>query len=1226
MSYSISLSDFKIPGQIFIREYDLSENIQQNSNIARLVIGTSKKGVFNTITYHPDAQSFHKIYGPIDHSLEKRGSFFHRSAYKCLELGPIYAMNLLPLNNDPNEGPIDTIPYQSLSVDMMENNGDKKFELFSSFYRKKDFWEADIDNFLANVNKPSSPNKNKLFNITNLSKTPYTIFVTKTPVSNVSQFNITAREWFDGNPPSYLDEFSYISDTFVDITVVEGNWTNYPILAIDPVFGAYFTNKGLRKGAIKDFLNHESVRNVGVFTGSIIPSLKDAANTVYSIDTILNNNLNQIGLFIAIDTEKLEELDVLDIEENSNKSNFDLVGSRIAGTKDVIGDKLSNIETPDAINFLSYSFGIKEKYVFNERANYIDDHFESALAILKNKDCLTLEHAHLGKAYGYFFNKIKIKFDSKWSPNIPETEAYNTLKNELKPGVSLIKGRYERLEYNLFTNEDDYNNDKYLTVSQVYETTERDGSTYLNILLSHPDKRSEMNNFRDVIDLSKVSELTADNGISVSNEPDNITKITISKNAFDKIVSEFTKINENYTESVILEKKFNFVLENKNSRLYFYSNEGFKKTTESSGDVYSFTIENKDKVALTAKDIIYNYRIYLNTKQVVRPDWSIDKNGNAKDIKIVLIPDRVYKPSGQNDIHAYLYSKLGIYLENNIIQNGDKISRYNIVGGTDKEYFVKITKNVDKDGIEFYNLRTYDKIEPVYNKKGKVTGFNFTGSNPEMQFHTDKTITIVDSGVNTEGKSRGKYYEDIEIINNTSNSANTVIQIDLLQAEKITVNDYVVSVLPTEESDIFRYRLSRIINKKRKINSQGEWIVEVEVETPAFIKEGNGDGKFYITRVLPIDEYANLYQGFFLDGFKLTDEHLPANPNNRYGRLSQEHQLEKILGMLDPVNSRFSEYISNTDKIDFRYIIDTYSGAGTIKAQMGAKIHLTRLAKARGMCLAFINPPSMKDFSKSNEPMFTDIPTDREPNPEVDTAYIATGGNLDLNPSNIYSLVDEQNGSKYAGGLLPYLIIRENGKNFPIPTAAHFSNLYIQKFLDGKPFDIPAGMNAVLSERNFVGLEYDFTTRDIKNITDFGLNVIQNIPKNGPTVMSNEAMYQRTQSAFNSLHVRDLLITIERAISQFLRRYLFKKNNIATRMEIVNWINSYLSNVKALGGVYAYSVVMDDSNNTPEVIDANMGIVSVIIEPTKATESFLLNVVTTATGKLSTTNFSQIIM
>lgn len=135
---SLRLSDFKASG-VYLLEHDLSESIQLNTNTVRLVVGFSRKGVFNTPVFCRDSSDFNRVFGSIDTFLERRGSFFHRSAYKCLEVGPILALNLLALNNDPTKGEVDVVPYQSFSINTVEKNGTKKNELYQSYYNRQGF-------------------------------------------------------------------------------------------------------------------------------------------------------------------------------------------------------------------------------------------------------------------------------------------------------------------------------------------------------------------------------------------------------------------------------------------------------------------------------------------------------------------------------------------------------------------------------------------------------------------------------------------------------------------------------------------------------------------------------------------------------------------------------------------------------------------------------------------------------------------------------------------------------------------------------------------------------------------------------------------------------------------------------------------------------------------------------------------------------------------------------
>jgi hypothetical protein len=99
---TLDLSVFKSSG-VYTLEFDASENIVVNPQTVRLVVGFSTKGPFNTPVYVPDVQTALKVFGDIDRSLEKKGSFFHRSIFTCLNSGPVFALNLLKLNNTVTE-------------------------------------------------------------------------------------------------------------------------------------------------------------------------------------------------------------------------------------------------------------------------------------------------------------------------------------------------------------------------------------------------------------------------------------------------------------------------------------------------------------------------------------------------------------------------------------------------------------------------------------------------------------------------------------------------------------------------------------------------------------------------------------------------------------------------------------------------------------------------------------------------------------------------------------------------------------------------------------------------------------------------------------------------------------------------------------------------------------------------------------------------------------------
>ena len=134
----IDYSQFKASG-VYTLEFDASQNIIVTSTTIRLVVGFSNKGPFNTPVYIPDVTTMLAVFGDIDRSLENRGSFFHRSILTCLNAGPVFALNLLKLDNDVDSTTADLVKYRSFSLNTEQTNGVETDKLYSSFYNKNDF-------------------------------------------------------------------------------------------------------------------------------------------------------------------------------------------------------------------------------------------------------------------------------------------------------------------------------------------------------------------------------------------------------------------------------------------------------------------------------------------------------------------------------------------------------------------------------------------------------------------------------------------------------------------------------------------------------------------------------------------------------------------------------------------------------------------------------------------------------------------------------------------------------------------------------------------------------------------------------------------------------------------------------------------------------------------------------------------------------------------------------
>jgi hypothetical protein len=1127
----LDLSQFKASG-VYTVEFDQSESIVLNTQTTRLVVGFSKKGPINAPVFCQDVKTAKRIFGDIDTTLEARGSFFHRSLFTCLETGPCFALALMPLNDDETSANPDYVPFKSFSMSTTEANGATANKLYSSYFNKERFYFPDTQYLLANV--ANSVNAGKLLSFVNLGQVPFSVIVRKT--GDIQGFNVTARDWFGaGNVPDYVREFDFISEYFVQIDIVQGDWTNLPSLSSDPVFSQYFDSKGLKKDKIQAFLNSPDVRSLGSFTGSLIPDLVDGNGVNYSIDTIINSNVATTGLFIALNRKALADYNP---EDTLSAGRVDMVGHTL------ISSDISNID------FLSYNFPAKETLSFSEVANF------AGLTISFGPSASTFLPG--ATSYG--------ATSDGWSSNSSAKVAYyksfyttdfrgkfnNLLYIQKDLLSSLQQASIEALHVGGSIAGSGGNK---LTIASLTEGTDPvTGNAVYIIGLSHPLKATEgttTGKNAQVLDSSSTS-------ITVGG-----TAANANINVGDWILTEYSGAR------------------------YYWRATGL---TVSGGNT-AITVDTTETGAPT--DILGNldtfYKVY----------WESTKNTSGSILDVIDTydgemtfeyfsePNTLVFDSGSNKYVAYEYSSLYQNFVNGVLSVGDIVY---VSGPVDLYLSPSYVRDTD-------NVKTLELA--AYTDAALTTGY--TGS---WDF-----VDIVDKDDTSTGGDLliyslvGDYSQTISA---TLNNAHTKAYVAAADEDKVQVGQYLVAD-PLGTGDPANYVLTRIVTKKKITSGTYAGTYELTVNQPL----ADYSGYTEIVRYKKVQDAAPSVQFTYLSGFKLGAYHLPGT----------KAQLAKILGLLDEANSNISSGLIDRNIIVFRYIIDTFNGG--LDTQSYPKNLISKLAMKRQKCMAIINAPSIQEFIDSTDPRFTDVPTNVNPLPVLKTQYIAEGGNLALGPSYTYSLPDEENGAKFAGFFSPFLILRENNKNLSIPPAADVSNNFIRKFLNGQPYSIVAGpRRGVLSNPRLVSLEYDFTDADRDYLEPFGWNPIVFRNNVGFMIYGNQTAYQKTLTAYNSLHVRDLLITIEEAIEDVLGNYVFEFNDATTRLEIKSIVDKFLDNVRSAGGVYDYRTVMDTSNNTNEIIDQNFAIIDVGIEPAKGAQKFINRITVLKTGAISSGGFT----
>jgi hypothetical protein len=128
---------------------------------------------------------------------------------------------------------------------------------------------------------------------------------------------------------------------------------------------------------------------------------------------------------------------------------------------------------------------------------------------------------------------------------------------------------------------------------------------------------------------------------------------------------------------------------------------------------------------------------------------------------------------------------------------------------------------------------------------------------------------------------------------------------------------------------------------------------------------------------------------------------------------------------------------------------------------------------------------------------------------------------------------------------------------------------------------------------------------EIGTLLSANVNSIIKKPNTGVMIWGN-ATTQVVTTALSSLNVRRLLIELKNFIENAAFNLVWEQNTGATRNTFKRAVEPYLENVQEKQGVYAYQVIMDETNNSNADIDRLTLKGLIRIQPTRAVEYVLL--------------------
>jgi hypothetical protein len=164
----------------------------------------------------------------------------------------------------------------------------------------------------------------------------------------------------------------------------------------------------------------------------------------------------------------------------------------------------------------------------------------------------------------------------------------------------------------------------------------------------------------------------------------------------------------------------------------------------------------------------------------------------------------------------------------------------------------------------------------------------------------------------------------------------------------------------------------------------------------------------------------------------------------------------------------------------------------------------------------------------------------------------------------------------------------------------------------GAEWFAPAGLNRG-GIPSVVRAQIRLSQSDRDTLYTGNVNPLATFPGTGVVVWGQKTL-QRKPTSLDRVNVRRLLIALKDFIGGVARNLVFEQNTAVTRNRFLSQVNPYLESVVQRQGLYAYKVIMDESNNTPDVIDRNQLVGQIYIQPTKTAEFIILNFNLTPTG------------
>jgi len=1149
----------------FEKDQSVIQNTVEPLDNIRMLVGFSKTGPFNTPVMITTTKEFIDTFGDIDRSLEKKGAYFHRSCLAALSAGPIYALNLLKLTDEDQVSAMQFSTSATCTVQTV--NPDDNMKEYRGMYNIDTFYTPSEESFLYNIGRSNTyitdgTSTNDILNFTNIGKNPVSVIVTKSSEYNSGSFQVTAQEWYGkGNVPEFLHSTSYISDFMVDVYVLSGDWGgDFSTSSTEPY--ARF-NSDIKFSKYFD-------KNKGLLRRK---------NPNDTTDTLLTQFLNEpdvqligkyTGCLIPGFIDKNGHNMYIEYLINSDTA----VNGLMCAVNEQIFDGSVLIDgDPNGIDMIGHTlYDAMEESAFSNVnfLSYSGNIANSITDAIAEGGADEYEEAPDGDSKYY-------AIDTEITP-----EAI-----EFAPAVSgSPQGIINELPYKWIDSVDKKEHTLYV---YYYDEIADAAHTYIPINDA---------SFPLAVEAKKVDDI--------------YSKVKAGTNAFF--------VSDSLLVPVVSAKKTTLYVPTDRKLPVAERDETDPASMQS---ILNAVYDDYSQATMNSNPII-KYELRLVSESEVTFAGSTD----AEYVFDTAYNREIKVTNGDNGTSSIMFL--------------DGTNTYKNRASLGTNDYVMVNGTGSGDGHPRIDIDWYDNLYPVTTIGSyTIDNANYYPDYVVAKFNTDDNPSTTDDlGVDLRSGLENIYFFDYEgnehvaedgfVFVLGAQSFNTTItclkEVNGVVAKpnqfiipvntdddayaNVKVGNYALSLFGKDELDNPKHRLTRIVTITGIENANG--IVDYRLVTcqdnvdTVIIDVTPDNVQYYHLEVFNkfVDWFTH-YNVFTLKGFSLKASHMPDGTNER------QHEILDMLAE-DSEDSNLFNALIDRELIQFRYLVDTF-GLGIEEM---CKHQYTKLCQERKSAFAIINMPSVNDFKNSKDPSFVDK------NKSVSAEYIAKGGDPNTNPSFLFSLPDKVHGSTWGAYYYPYLKVYSNYTTINVPPAAYVSNNYVAKYGAGSPWTLVAGQNrGVISGNSVVGVESSLIRDNRDWLEPAGINSIIYQNGIGCVIYANKTAQQTPKSALSSINCREACIYIQDGVEKILRNYLFETNTAQTRLEIKTLVDNFLDTVKNNGGVYDFKTIMDSSNNDAEVIDHNMGVIDIYVEPVRGLEILVQKLTILRTGAIQSGSF-----